>query len=286
VASDIKLNDNAVIVDGNVGIGTNTPIRKLHVEGSEVHSGGPVSGFSFADRTQGNAQRWVWYAQDIQARLFSQAAAGDLLRVSAIGGFEMNGSVTIHGSGSFGIGPLPPALKADTGEVHSGGHGSGFSFADRTHQTYVPNPQQGERWAWYALDGQARLWSGSDRLSIHPKNGVRIEGNLQVTGTVTQASSIALKDNVAALSGPEALATLQGLQAVKYTYKADDTQQQRLGFIAEDVPDLVATAERDRLSPMDLIAVLTTALQEQQQTIAALAAEVDALKEQRGGGQA
>jgi hypothetical protein len=113
---------------------------------------------------------------------------------------------------------------------------------------------------------------------------VRIDGNVQVTGALTQASSIALKDNVTALSGPEAVATLQGLQPVKYTYKADAAQAQHVGFIAEDVPDLVATAERDRLSPMDLIAVLTKALQEQQQTITAMAAEMGVLKEQIAGG--
>jgi Chaperone of endosialidase len=113
------------------------------------------------------------------------------------------------------------------------------------------------------------------------KDGVRVEGNLRVTGAFSQASSIALKENVAELSGQEAVATLQGLNAVKYNYKADETKEQRLGFIAEDVPDLVASSERDRLSPMDIIAVLTKAMQEQQKTIADLAAEVNTLKQHK-----
>ena len=37
-----------------------------------------------------------------------------------------------------------------------------------------------------------------------------------------------------------------------------------MGFIAEDVPDLVATKDRKGLSPMDIVAVLTKVLQEQQ----------------------
>lgn len=37
-----------------------------------------------------------------------------------------------------------------------------------------------------------------------------------------------------------------------------------MGFIAEDVPDLVATPNRKSLSPMDIVAVLTKVVQEQQ----------------------
>ncbi|MEU7603600.1 hypothetical protein, partial [Streptomyces sp. NPDC041003] len=39
---------------GNVAIGSASPQRALHVEGSEVHSGGSTGGFSFADRTAGS----------------------------------------------------------------------------------------------------------------------------------------------------------------------------------------------------------------------------------------
>jgi hypothetical protein len=42
VGSAIKLDGKI----GSIGIGTNSPIRKIHVEGSEVHSGGANSGFS------------------------------------------------------------------------------------------------------------------------------------------------------------------------------------------------------------------------------------------------
>jgi hypothetical protein len=67
---------------GNVAIGSTQPKRSLHVEGTEVHSGGPAGGFSFADRTAssgafvenpGAGQRWLWYAQGGHARLWSGA---------------------------------------------------------------------------------------------------------------------------------------------------------------------------------------------------------------------
>jgi hypothetical protein len=50
---------------------------------------------------------------------------------------------------------------------------------------------------------------------------------------------------------------------VKYNYKVDKADK-HVGFIAEDVPDLVATADRKGLSPMDVTAVLTRVVQELQ----------------------
>ena len=78
----------------------------------EIHSGGPGAGFSFSDRNAasfvdvpGAGERWVWYAQDGTARLWSDAdvfsvgktgpagaarlqlpSPGNSLEVSAVGG--------------------------------------------------------------------------------------------------------------------------------------------------------------------------------------------------------
>jgi hypothetical protein len=294
MASDIKLTDNAVVVEGNLGIGTATPGRQVHVEGNEIHSGGPGAGFSFSDRTTPglvnspqNGERWVWYAHDGTARLWS---GEDVLEIRDI---------------AKGDGKLPE-LRIN-GDLHVGGKLSGgdVSRLDGVELT-LPDLPPVKRVHVYAdaisFDGstgkpekfglRTDFANGKELLVLnYPpnpygksfKDGVRIEGNLHVNGTLTQASSIALKDNVATLSGQEALATLRGLRAVKYTYKADERKQQRLGFIAEDVPELVATAERDSLGPMDIIAVLTKAMQEQQQTITALIARVNSLVEQGEG---
>jgi Chaperone of endosialidase len=230
--ADIQLDQNTVIIEGNVGVGTSSPVRMLHVEGSEIHSGGAESGFSFADRTKGNGERWLWYAQNGEAHLWSQK-------------FGVN-VVTLR-TDTVGIGELTMPV----GRLRAGALTTGL------------------------IEGVGPLTGGPAQVNI--------QGNVKVTGTLTQASSIALKENVSELSGQEAMAALQRLSAVKFHYKADAKKEQRLGFIAEDVPDLVATAERDCLSPMDLIAVLTRALQEQQQTITALAAKVDTLVARHGG---
>jgi hypothetical protein len=82
-------------------------------------------------------------------------------------------------------------------------------------------------------------------------------------GVWTNASSRSLKENIRDLSTGEAMDALTKLNPVKYNYKVDSSDK-HVGFIAEDVPDLVATADRKGLSPMDITAVLTKVVQELQ----------------------
>jgi hypothetical protein len=51
-----------------------------------------------------------------------------------------------------------------------------------------------------------------------------------------------------------------------------------VGFIAEDVPDLVATKDRKGLSPMDIVAVLTQVLKEKSQVIEDQQRTIEALE--------
>ena len=90
-------------------------------------------------------------------------------------------------------------------------------------------------------------------------------------GVWTDASSRSLKQEIAALPADQALAALAQLTPVTYAYKASPGER-HVGFIAEDVPALVATADRKSLSPMDIVATLTKVVQEQQATIAELKA--------------
>ncbi|MGD0283729.1 MAG: tail fiber domain-containing protein, partial [Dissulfurispiraceae bacterium] len=79
------------------------------------------------------------------------------------------------------------------------------------------------------------------------------------------------------LTREEADQVLDGLSPVKYNYKTDK-ENRHVGFVAEDVPDLVATKERKALSPMDIVAVLTKVVQEQK---SAMAEQTNRLSEQK-----
>ncbi len=91
-------------------------------------------------------------------------------------------------------------------------------------------------------------------------------------------SSRAFKNSVAELSLDSAMETLQALQPVTYRYNHADGDL-RVGFIAEDVPELVADKERKSLSPMDITAVVTKVVQQQQQAIEQLREENRSLRQ-------
>ena len=80
------------------------------------------------------------------------------------------------------------------------------------------------------------------------------------------ASSRQYKQEIKALTRNEAMDALKGLNPVKFRFKKSPDES-RVGFIAEDVPDLVAMKDRKGMSSMDVVAVLTKVVQEQQRTV-------------------
>jgi hypothetical protein len=97
---------------------------------------------------------------------------------------------------------------------------------------------------------------------IHHSSGALLTAG----GTWQNASSRNLKQDIRELPAEDALSALAQLVPVRFHYKAEP-EDESVGFIAEDVPELVAAPDRKTLSPMDIVAVLTRAVQEQQTTI-------------------
>ena len=75
-----------------------------------------------------------------------------------------------------------------------------------------------------------------------------------------------------------ALQTLGGLDPVTFEYKNSNTPDGHVGFIAEDVPEIVATPDRKGLAPMDIVGVLTAVVKEQQKLIEQQRADYESLK--------
>jgi uncharacterized protein (DUF1499 family) len=85
-------------------------------------------------------------------------------------------------------------------------------------------------------------------------------------GVWSNRSSRSSKENIQPLETQAALQAFHQLQPMTYNYKTDKTENY-VGFIAEDVPELVATKTRDSLSAMDMVAVLTKVVQVHQERL-------------------
>jgi hypothetical protein len=112
-----------------------------------------------------------------------------------------------------------------------------------------------------------------------PAYPIQTAGGAYCTGLKwIDVSSREYKDEIEALSTQEARDALAGLNPVKFVYKTDRTEQ-HLGFIAEDVPELVSTKDRKGLSSLEIVTVLIKVVQEQQGIIEAQQKSIAAISE-------
>lgn len=110
-----------------------------------------------------------------------------------------------------------------------------------------------------------------------PSHTLHVEGNALITGNLELGSSRSLKSDIRSLDTEDATTVLAALEPVRFHYKTSPDEES-VGFIAEDVPGLVATKSRKSISTMDIVAVLTKVVQEQQMTITRLEKSISELE--------
>ena len=112
-----------------------------------------------------------------------------------------------------------------------------------------------------------------------PTHPLQMAGGAYSNGSSwVDGSSREYKENIKNLNTEDAVETLKGLNPVTFNYKASPGEG-HVGFVAEDVPELVATKDRKGLSPMDIVAVLTKVVQEQQKLVQEQHTVIKALRE-------
>jgi hypothetical protein len=149
-------------------------------------------------------------------------------------------------------------------------------------------PAGGHRiWSIYNGSPNNNFFAGNVGLGVAlPINPIEAASGAKLTpgGTWTNASSRELKKDIRPLPADEAMETLAALMPVTFKYKTGD--EAHVGFIAEDVPDLVATKDRKGLSSMDIVAVLAKVVQQQQAQLSDQRKELDTMKAQLESGRA
>jgi hypothetical protein len=142
------------------------------------------------------------------------------------------------------------------------GNEASFFIRDVTNSSKLPfriQPSTPNSTLCLKSDGKVGIGTWSPTATLH------VEGDAYIKTSLEIGSSRELKENINDLTLNAALGALKELKPVRFNYKSKPEEQ--LGFISEDVPDLVATNSRKSINTMDIVAVLTRVVQEQQEVI-------------------
>ena len=170
---------------------------------------------------------------------------------------EVNGSIQIYDQNSNVAGLMITQASGDTGYIMHNRASTltiGAGSIDRI-----------------TIDRDGHVGIGVSR----PEHPLELASGAHVTagGVWTNRSSRESKENIAVLSSGEAVAAVMALRPVSFSYKAERGEDY-VGFIAEDVPGLLASGDGKSLSAMDVVAALTRVVQEQQRRIDELEAKI------------
>jgi hypothetical protein len=257
---------------GNLGIGTSSPSARFDVRRSttdgliaEFHQSSGygldiASSDSIASISSG-------YLQAFTFKTDSGSGQTERMRIDSSGRVQI---------GTTATNPAP----SDTYGIVLGVDGAGSAYAGASQ---------------FSTNGTAGIIlnrGGDNGTTLAFKRSGTTVGGVNVTTTATSygtSSDYRLKENIAPMTG--ALAKVQQLKPVTYTWKADNSDGQ--GFIAHElaevVPDAVTGAkdavdaegnpEYQGIDTSFLVATLTAAIQEQQAIITDLKSRIEALEQ-------
>jgi hypothetical protein len=294
---------NALFVDstGRVGFRTATPVLDLHANTSNTQA------MRLEQNSGGGFTAQTWDIAGNEANFFGRDVTGGSRLPFRIRPGAPTSSIDIAASGWVGIGNASPGGNLDIHNSNpatdtfagmgvdlvsgpafnfgyagsSFGRSAGFFNVRPDASAVAPNPSL----RFMTANVQRMIITNTGNVGIgvaNPSQPLQMASGAFVSagGVWTNASSRSLKDDIRDLPADEALETLQGLSPVTYVYKAAPSEP-HVGFIAEDVPALLASPDRKGMSPMDVAAVLTKVVQQQQRTIEELKARLDELEKKK-----
>lgn len=282
---------------GKVGIGTNNPQALLHLTSGvttlrlQSSAGFSPAKVEFWSDPQGSTSEWrPSFIQSIDQGNFTGGLA---FFVNGSGATQRTSTIEVMriANSKVAIGFTEPRTQ-----LHVLGRiATGLDFNSAGSITFYPP----DGFAWFHIDngpangraiGRLRISHGGNPgdqeivsilQNMHvgigtsaPSQRLEVAGNVRANDYL-RASSRALKDDITELSHQEAIQVLAELNPVKFRYKNDPNQETHLGFIAEEVPELLASHDGKSFSTTDLAALLTKVVQAQQILITQLAEKVN-----------
>jgi endosialidase-like protein len=283
---------NSIFVDstGRVGLRTSTPVLDLHIATSNTPA------IRLEQNNSGGFTAQTWDIAGNEANFFVRDVTGGSRLPFRIRPGAPTSSIDINASGFVGIGTASPSAKLNVESsdaaaasvrytnTNAAGFAGGEYFEGGTQGLFVGLDNANNVARLNAVNSYPLviLTNSTERIRFPAPGGSIITSpigaSLNSVGQWADASSRELKQDIHDMPLERAMATLKGLNPVTYEYKADPSEVQA-GFIAEDVPQLVAQKDRKGLSALEIVAVLTKVVQQQQQTIDQLNARLSELEQ-------
>ena len=256
---------------GRVGLGTSIPYVELHI----VDGDSPTVRLDQDGSSGWTAQRWDLCGNE--TNFFIRDVTNGSKLCFRIQPNTPSNTLCLKSNGKVGIGTWSPEYAL---EVETTGENSAV-VCDRTDgaRNFMNATASYGQFGTVSNHPTRILVDSAWKMMLNSNNSLEMASGATctTTGVWTNNSSIKYKENVKDLTAEEAADALDDLNPVKFNYKVDK-EDEYVGFIAEDVPELVATKDRKGMSSMDVVAVLTKVVKEQQKTIQDLQKRIDELE--------
>jgi hypothetical protein len=279
---------HALYVDdgGKVGLGTSTPATDLHVMKGDTPtlrleqdgSGGfSAQTFEIAGNEANFFIRDVTNGATLPFRIQPGLPHSALtLKTAGVGIGTWYPSAPLHILTDSSTPALVLAERTSGATVQFSAGASSTFFGSRSNHPLNLIVDQ-DTMMYIDTSGNVAIKNGSTSITAGRKIDTDTGGYLTSGGVWQSTSTRASKENIKDLETGKAIDAFEKLKPVTFNYKKEKGEQY-VGFIADDVPALVANNDRSALNAMDVVAVLTKVVQEQQKTIRELKEAVKELK--------
>ena len=256
---------------GRVGLGTSTPVVELHIKDSDTPT------LRLEQDSSGGWTAQTWDVAGNETNFFVRDATNGSKLPFRIQPGTPSSTLCLKSNGWVGIGTWSPQNSL---HIQATGENSAIILERTDGATFrLAGKENIAQFGTSSNHDFRFMTNGTNRMAITAAGNVGIDNNTPgyklVVGSSgaycnggawVDGSSRAFKTDIRALDGDEAAQAVMNLEPVRFRYREDQTEE-FLGFIAEDVPELVAMKHRKGMTAMDVVAALTKVVQQQQQTI-------------------